>query len=208
MNAKPWACLLTLTIALLSGCGSSDERPDAPAAGGTGGTAGAPAVVPQVCKDACVTVLDCNAEADIPACEAQCSLEVSGQGYLIQHVAEKYFDLVANAETERGINSKCLYLSGLTWWHWKDHPKEINALPEQDVMLECRQHLDACVTPIDDGWRWTCFRDHYRYNTDTRAKVRECFSAPCAMGEPFKCMKANRPEGSPWLVGFDEYEVE
>ena len=181
---------LCVGVALGAACDSETDN--------TTGGAGPPVdpLVAELCPAACATVKSCAGDAiDAGACEAQCAVELSGQGYLVREIAIDYFQSLRDAQTDPDCQAT-------HWAAWRLDPARPDLyhlhVDDPAALDECVQAVDRCFDDVVQSFQETCFLIFYRYNLAHRDEVRACFAVPCAQWSDCTCTATIA--GEPWVT--------
>ncbi len=126
--------------------------------------------------------------------------EVTGKGLLIQEIALQFYTGM------RDDPEGCRYpLGGIHSPYWDKFmypdPKAFETLKEPAVMTECVEESWEC-NPVDKKELLSsCFRDHYRYNAEIRAKKSACFKLKCP--DDYYCWSGASINGYFWQDGIE-----
>jgi hypothetical protein len=200
------AFIHTVFVALLAASCGSNGKPAAATGGSAGPDAAAGAVsgdggsTHPICPGACTTARTCHPDLDVTACEAQCTKELAGTGYLAQDVAQDMFKALAATSSDTG----CLITSFNN--HRKGGPAEVATfkfeVADPAAMKPCTDARLACFSDpypgSDSGSKNYCFLSYYRYSETYRAAVRQCFASPCKTMDD--CFCEHQLAGDPWVA--------
>lgn len=179
-----------------AGQGGSTEE------GGSGG--GELKEAQTLCEGACNRIAACTGEitytVDLPACTAQCVKEVTGEGSLIQEIAVQFY--VGMKDSAEGCDYPRDGLSPY-WNSFYSEPEQIKKLKEyNEIILPCVEMLWDCYYGEKDSYEPGCFRHYYRYNTERRQSIKECFAKPCP--DRNYCTGEQSPKSQIWIDGIVE----
>jgi hypothetical protein len=206
---KKMIMLLTCWLGLLSGaavfvgCSESGDASQS-TTGKDGGDSGVDQVVAELCPGACAALLRCEGTVDVPACESQCAKEVTGSGYLIEHLARRVFTEIRDAEA----GTECMYIQSLQpWGDWLEHKHDPDKYPlpidnsDADVLESCVQVMFACEADESARWETHCFTNYYRYNRALRDDITKCFGSDYACMDKQLCISQKQIPQAPWIAG-------
>lgn len=197
-----------LAALALTACSSSD--PSATADGSDAGASDSQseatdsppddASINPTCLSACATVKTCYYALDEAACQAQCTVELSGSGYLIPEIATAYFSRLADV----GSDPDCVETQ---FNHWR--PDRLNpdsyelVVDDQATIQECYDATDKCIGSSSDATLESCFMRYYRYNTAYREPIQACFAYKGdieACIQQSDCICQHQFEDAPWVA--------
>jgi hypothetical protein len=154
-------------------------------------------LVQELCPAACLTVQSCAPSTlELPACEAQCAMELGGTGYLIPEIARKYFQVLHDQQAD----PECYYTAMFMWEMNPADPGAYDA-PVDDLVTfnECVSMGQACIGGPLGYTEHGCFFSYYRYNVAYREAIRQCWDLCPSL--PSDCVCAKQPSaGKPWVT--------
>jgi hypothetical protein len=190
---------------LAAACGSG-AKPKAAAGGAdiadAGSEAGGAGAVGTnaLCPAACATVRTCYWPLDLAACEAQCTKELAGSGYLARDVADEYFQILASTGNDAGC-------SQTRFGKWRPQsPSDLDPpkiqVADGVAMQPCLDARTRCYSDSLDNpggmSSHACFLSYYRYSEVYRAPIRPCFAAACQVMHD--CFCEHQLPGDPWVA--------
>jgi len=159
-----------------------------------------------LCEGACGRIPSCtnpSFKVDLEKCQKKCVEEVTGAGLLIQEIALQFYtgmrDDPEGCRFPRDGNKSPYWAQFIT-----TDPKAFEILKEPEVMSECVDELVEC-NPVDKNeMLFSCFRGHYRYNKEIRAKKSACFKLKCP--DDYYCWSGASISGMFWQDGIELIE--
>jgi hypothetical protein len=141
---------------------------------------------------------------DPAACEKQCLLEVTGQGYLIPEIAIDFFttlggDPAAVDPSYKDVH-RCYWFSNYSSkWGASFPPKNKYAtLKDQGVLKECVENRFKCNGESSkETHSYFCIIEYYKYNQWKREEIKPCYAMGC--WEMKGCVDGRQIPDHPWF---------
>lgn len=183
--------------------GTSPQGGASSGGAGSSGEGGQPGYDPtSLCPQACAALLACNDAFDAPACEAQCTKELTGTGFLIPEMANDYFSFIRDAPSSTYqcsfLNTDFLWTK--TWSAGIATLAKYDSLKEQELIAQCTAVQVKCDGETQQiVHKSHCVLYYYIYNTPTRDEIKNCLAGKCI--DLQYCIGNNQLSTRPWLAG-------